>query len=88
MESLGSVKEIYGYFKSQIPILQKKAIQVWQWYVPMIAFVSKVDASSFENISEDLPIYKGSCISMVALEKKVLLEMLLRQYKYFLGEEE
>lgn len=44
--------------------------------------MTKSDPSLFDNLSEDLPIYKVSCISMYTLEKKILLEMLARNYKY------
>ncbi len=88
IESMPNLKEIYTYFKSQLATMHKKALASWQWYVPIVGFLSKVDPSSFDNLSEELPIYKGSCLSMLTLEKKVLLEMLCRQYNYMLGEGE
>lgn len=88
IETLPSVKEIYAHFKTQIPAIHKKALASWQWYVPLISFMSKVDTSYFDNLSEDLPIYKASCLSMLSVEKKILLEMFTRQYSYMLAEEE
>jgi hypothetical protein len=54
-------------------VIQKKALASWQWFVPIVGFMAKSDPSMFDNLSEDLPIYKASCASMLTLEKKVLL---------------
>jgi len=51
IEDFPSVKEIYAHFKTQIPAIHKKALASWQWYVPLIAFMSKVDTSYFDNLS-------------------------------------
>lgn len=51
IETFPSVKEIYAHFKTQIPTIHKKALASWQWYVPLIAFMSKVDTSYFDNLS-------------------------------------
>ena len=85
IETFPSVKEIYANFKTQVPTIHKKALASWQWYVPLIAFMSKVDTSYFDNLAYDLPIYKSSCLSMLSLEKKVLLEMFTRQYSHMLS---
>lgn len=64
IDSLPSVKQIFNYFKGQINVLQKKALATWQWFVPLVSFMAKSDPSLFDNLSEDLPIYKASCLSM------------------------
>ena len=88
VQKLPSVKEIYNHFKGQLQNFMKKAGANWQWLLPVFYFLSESELAVIDNLSEDLPIFKGSCLALSVPEMKIGLKLILKKISFLKNEGE
>lgn len=69
-------------------ILLKKVEANWQWLLPIIYFMSHADLSFVDNLPEDSPLFKITCLGLSRIEKKNGLMLIANYIKYQKSEEE
>lgn len=60
-EKLPSVKEISTHFKTQLNAILKTN---WQCTLPVIHFLSECDINFIDNLGENVPLFKVSCLAL------------------------
>lgn len=86
VDALPSVKEAFNHFKSQLPTYVKKIEMNWQWLLPVVNFLSNYDLQLIDQLSENIPLFKVSCLALTKPEKKVGLQLILKKLAYLKGE--
>lgn len=88
VDSLPSTKEVFNHFKTQLPTYVKKIDANWQWLLPVIDFLSNCDLQFIDNLAENLPLFKVSCLTLTRPEKKVGLNLIFKKMQQLKNEEE
>lgn len=61
VDQLPSVKEIFTHYKTQLNAILKTN---WQCTLPVIHFLSEYDLQFVDNLSDNMPLFKASCLGL------------------------
>lgn len=79
VDRLPSVKEIFTHYKAQLNNILKTN---WQSSLPVLHFLSEYDLQFVDNLSEGMPLFKVSCLTLSKIEKKVGFKLILKYMEH------
>jgi hypothetical protein len=75
VDKLPSVKEVFTHFKSQLNNILKTN---WQCTLPVLNFMADCDLEFVDNLGENMPLFKVSCLTLSKIEKKIAFRLILK----------
>lgn len=78
-EQLPSVKEAFLHFKAQLNAILNTN---WQCTLPVLLFLAESELRFVGNLKEGSPLFKGSCLTLSKLERRVALRLILKYIQF------